>query len=294
MTTCAGEEPTTPGYFEAAGIQVVQGRTFVDADNDAPDRGAVVVSRAFAERFWPGEDPIGKGVAPRGRTVPPFFHVVGVVGDVPANSLDGAPAMAIYYPIVHKPPEEGNWDWWRPTSLNLVVRSELADPASILPAVRGAVATVDPTAPVANARSLEQIVAESTARITFTSILLGIAALTALFLAAVGLYGVLSYVVSGRTREIGIRLAVGAVPANVQRLVVSQSLGLVAVGLVAGLALSIATTRIMEGLLFGVAPTDLGTMVGAAALLTIVSLLASWIPARRAARVDPAVALRLE
>jgi predicted permease len=294
MTTCAGEEPTTPGYFEAAGIQVIQGRTFVDADNDAPDRGAVIVSRAFAERFWPGEDPIGKGVAPRGRTVPPFFHVVGVVGDVPANSLDGAPAIAIYYPIVHKPPEEGNWDWWRPTSLNLVIRTELADPASILPAVRGAVETVDPTAPVANARSLEQIVAESTARITFTSILLGIAALTALFLAAVGLYGVLSYVVSGRTREIGIRLAVGAVPANVQRLVVSQSLGLVAIGLVAGLALSIATTRIMEGLLFGVAPTDLATIVGAVALLTIVALLASWIPARRAARVDPAVALRLE
>jgi predicted permease len=294
MTSCAGQEPTAPGYFEAAGIPVLRGRTFVDADNDDPERGAVVVSQAFAERFWPGEDPIGKGVAPNGRTVPPFYHVVGVVGDVPASSLDGAAAVAVYYPIAYMGPSEGRWSWWRPTSMDLVIRTELADPASILPGVRRAIEAVDPTIPLANARSLEQVVAESMARVTFTSILLGIAAAMALFLAAVGLYGVLAYIVRGRTREIGIRLAIGALPASVQHLVISQSLGLVAVGLVAGLGLAFAGTRVMEGLLFGVASTDLATWSGAVILLFGVSLLASWIPARRASRVDPVVALRME
>lgn len=294
MTSCAGQEPTTPGYFEAAGIPVLRGRTFLDADNEDPERGAVVVSQAFAERFWPGENPIGKGVAPNGRTVPPFYHVVGVVGDVPASSLDGATAVAVYYPISYLGPSEGRWSWWFPTSMNLVVRTALADPASILSSVRRAIESVDPTIPLANARSLEQVVAESMARVTFTSILLGIASAMALFLAAVGLYGVLAYIVRGRTREIGIRLAIGALPASVQRMVISQSLGLVAVGLVVGLALALAGTRAVEGLLFGVASTDPATWTGAVILLTAVSLLASWIPARRASRVDPVVALRME
>jgi predicted permease len=111
MTTCAGQEPTTPGYFEAMGIPILQGRGFSDEDNADPTRGAVVVSRAFAQRFWPGEDPLGKGVMPSGRSEGPPYHVIGVVGDVPAGSLDGGPAIAVYYPIVHNPNTPGRWDW---------------------------------------------------------------------------------------------------------------------------------------------------------------------------------------
>ncbi|MHC4447835.1 MAG: ABC transporter permease, partial [Planctomycetota bacterium] len=234
MTTCAGQEPTTPGYFEAMGIPVLQGRTFTQADNDVPTRGAVVVSRAFADRFWPGEDPIGKGVGPSGRTVTPFYRVIGVVGDVPAGSLDSEPATAIYYPIVHNPATSGNWDWWRPTNLDLVVRTELADPLSIFPAMRRAVQAVDPTAPLTNARSMERIIADSTARLTFIFALLSIAAAVALTLAAVGLYGVISYVVTRRTWEIGVRIAIGARPDDVERFFVKRSLFLVGVGLIAG------------------------------------------------------------
>lgn len=293
-TTCAGQEPTTPGYFEAVGIPVLQGRAFTDADNDDPTRGAVVVSRAFAERFWPGEDPIGKGVAPSGRTTQPFYRVVGVVGDVPAGSLDGEPAIAVYYPIVHNPETPGFWGWWRPVNMRLFVRTGSADPLSLLPAVRRAVHEVDPTAPLSDARTMERIVAESTARFRFTSLLLAIAAGVALLLAAVGLYGVISYVVGRRTREIGIRIAIGADPATVERSVVTRSLWLTAVGIGAGVIFALATTRLLEGLLFGVAPTHPAAFAAAAVVLAGVALVASWIPARRAARVDPVEALRID
>jgi putative ABC transport system permease protein len=293
MTTCAGQEPTTPGYFESLHIPVIKGRSFTDEDNDSPTRAAVVVSRAFAERFWPGEEPIGKGVAPSGRTLGPFYHVIGVVGDVPAGSLDGEPAIAIYYPIVQNPNTPGHW-WWSPTALELMVRTERADPLSIFPEIRRVVQSVDPSIPLANARTMDQIIADSTARYRFTSLLLSIAASVAVILAAVGLYGVVSYVIERRTREIGMRIAIGARPGEVERLFVARSLALVATGLVAGVGLALATTRVMSGLLFGIAPNDPVTFGSAAVLLAVVALLASWIPARRAARVDPVTALRAE
>lgn len=294
LTTCAGEEPTTPGYFESLGIPVLQGRSFTDADNDDPSSGAVVVSRAFAERFWPGEDPIGKGVAPHGRTEPPFHHVVGVVGDVPAGSLHGRPAMAIYYPVVAHPETPDRWGGWSPTTMKLVARTGLTDPLRIVPELSRAVTAVDPTAPLTDARSFERILAESTARFSFTSALLNLAAFVALLLAAVGLYGVVAYVVGGRTREIGMRIAMGARPSEVQRLFVVRSLVLVGMGLAVGVGVALATTRVLEGLLFGVTPTDPVAFAGAATLLGAVALLASWIPARRAANVDPVEALRAD
>ncbi len=294
LTTCAGQEPTTPGYFEAAGIPLLQGRTFTNADNDNPATGAVVVSRAFGERFWPGENPIGKAVAPSGRTEGPFYQVVGVVGDVPAGSLDGEDAIAVYYPIVHHPETPGNWGGWWPLNMSLVVRTDLADPLALAAQIRRAVQEVDPSIPVAHVAPMEQIIGASTARFRFTSVLLGIAAAVALILAVVGLYGVVSYVVSRRTREIGIRIAIGARPGDVRRTVVGRSLLLVAVGLAAGLVLALATTRLMQGLLYGVEPTHPVAFVGAAAVLAAVALLASWIPARRAASVDPMEALRFE
>ena len=294
MTTCAGQEPTTPGYFETMGIPLLRGRAFTDADNADPSGAAVVVSRAFAERFWPGEDPIGKGVAPNGRTVGPFHHVVGVVGDVPARSLEGEPAIAIYYPIVHDPATPGNWGWWYPGSLRLVVRTSRAEPLSLVPELRRIVGEMDPEAPLANAREMEAVIARSMSRLSFTSLLLGIAAGTSLLLAAVGLYGVVSWTVSRRTREIGVRIAIGARPREVELMILGRSLGLAALGLTVGVFGALAGTRLMEGLLYGVEPTDPGAFAGAALLLVAVTLLASWIPARRAARVDPSQALRGE
>lgn len=293
MTTCAGQEPTTPGYFEALGIPLLQGRTFTNADNDNPATASVIVSRAFAERFWPGEDPLGKGVAPSGRTEGPFYRVVGVVGDVPARSLDGDPAIAIYYPIVEDPQTPGNWGWY-PLDMSLVVRTSLADPISILPAIREAVRGVDSELPIAQIASMENIIGDSTARYRFTAVLLGVAAIAGLLLAAVGLYGVVSYIVSTRTREIGIRIAIGARPSEVRREVVRRSLLVVSGGLAVGLVTAVFSTRLMEGLLYGVEPTQPTAFLVAAALLTAIAGVASWIPARRAARVDPVEALRAD
>ncbi len=290
MTTCAGQEPTTPGYFKTMGIPVLRGRVFTDADNDHPDRGVVVVSKAFADRFWPGEDPLGKGIAPSGRTNGPFYRVVGVVGDVYRTSLGGEPATAVYYPIVWIPESGG---WW-PTDMYLTVRTANADPMSVFAAISRAVTEVEPSVPLANAREMESIIDDSMSRLTFTGVLLEVAAAVALLLAAVGLYGVMSYVVSRRTREIGMRMALGARPDQVERLIVGKSFGLVATGLGLGVFMALALTRVMRGLLFGIEPTHPVAFVTAICLLAAVALVASWLPARRAARIDPAVALRME
>jgi predicted permease len=288
MTTCAGQEPTTPGFFEAMGIPVLRGRGFERADNDDPARAAVVVSQAFADRFWPGEDPIGKRVAPNGRSRA-YHTVVGVVGDVPAATLDGERAIAVYYPITQEP-TAGQY-WWA-GAMHLVVKTERADPATMLPAVREVVRALDPGVPLANAREMKAVIDASMARLSFTALLLAVAAGTALLLAAIGLYGVMSYAVTRRTREIGMRIAIGARPGQVERMVVAQSLGLATIGLLIGVAGALAGTRVLTGLLYEVEPTEPRAFLGSAALLLGVALLASWIPARRAARVDPSEALR--
>ena len=297
MTTCAGQEMVTPGYFEALGMRVVEGRPLTEADHDDPGRGAVVVSRAFAERFWPGESALGKGVSPPGMEDPPFYHVVGVVDDVPARGGDGKPplsekAVAIYYPVTRIAGAEARW--WLPAPMTLVVKAQRVDPSALLPAIRRTVGAIDPETPVANLTSMETVVAGAAARLSFVSLLLAIAAAVALLLSALGIYGVLAYVVGRRTREIGMRMAMGARPGEVQGMIVGRSLLLVAGGLAAGVALALATTRVMQGLLVGVEPTSPAAFVSAVALLGGVAALASWIPARRASRVDPAVALRSE
>jgi predicted permease len=294
LTTCAGQVPATPGYFEALGIPVLAGRVFEDGDNDQAERATVVVSQAFADRFWPGEDPLGKGVAPSGRTEGPFYHVIGVVGDVPAGSVEGETAMAIYYPIVMDPATPGNWGFWWPGSVTLVVRTSQGDPTAILPAVRQVVSALDPEVPLANLESMGDVVSRSMGRVTFTSLLLAIAAGTALLLAAVGLYGVVSYTVTRGRREIGMRMAIGARPKDVERLIVRRSLTLAGLGLLVGVAASLAGTRLLAGILYGVAPTDPRVFGAAGALLMAVTLVASWLPAHRAARIDPSEALRSE
>ena len=296
LTTCAGQERITPGYFEALGIPIEDGRPLEDGDVEDPSRASVVVSRAFADRFWPGEDPIGKGVGPSGRTEPPFFRVVGVAGDVPARTGDGgAPlsetAMAIYYPVVDNPAVEGNWYWW-PGSMTLVVRSDLDDPLALLPAVRGIVSEMDPEVPVAEARTMESVVAEAGASVSFLSLLLGTAAGVALLLAALGLFGVISYLVAQRTREIGMRLAIGASRGKVEWMVVRSTILLAAAGIAAGVPLAWTASRLLQRILFGVTPTDPAVYAGSVLVLLCASLAASWLPARRAASVDPVLALR--
>jgi predicted permease len=287
-TTCAGQEPTTPGYFEAMGIPLLRGRLFTEGDNDDPTRAAVIVSQAFAQRFWPGEDALGKRVAASGRNRG-YHEVVGVVGDVPASTLDGPRAVAIYYPMVLNP-SSGISLW--PGTMQLAVKTDGIDADAVLPAIRGAISALDPEVPLANVRPLRNLIGQSMARLSFTALLLAVAAGTALLLAAVGLYGVVSYVVTQRTREIGMRLAIGARPTQLQRTVVGQSLLLAGVGLMVGGAGALAATRVLRGLLYGVEPTEPTAFAGAAALLLGVTLLASWIPARRASRVDPTEALR--
>jgi len=289
-TSCAGQEPTSPGYFEAMGIPVVRGRGLTPADLDSPERGAVVVSRAFAERFWPNQDPIGRGVGPNGRTDQQFYRVVGVVGDVRGESPADEPALAIYYPVQRIPGTAGYW----PNPITLVVRTSLAQPMSLLPAIRSAVRQVDPAVPVANAREMRTIVDASMARVSFMMVLIASAASAALLLAAVGLYAVVSYVVARRTNEIGVRMALGAQASHVAGLVVGGSVKLALAGAAVGVLAALGASRVLRNLLYGVEPTHPAAYVAAAVLLGAVAALAAYLPARRATRVNPVEALRHE
>lgn len=297
LTTCAGQTRVTPGYFETLGIPLLEGRYLDPGDNDDPDRAAVVVSRAFAERFWPGESAIGRGLGPGGRTIPPFFHVVGVVGDVPRRAEAGRPpladdAIAVYYPGVY-PRTENRWGGWWPGRMTLVVRAE-SNASGLVPEIRRVVHDLDPEVPLANVRLMEDVVEEASASVTFLSTLLLIAAGAALLLAAVGLYGVVSRVVARKTREIGTRLAIGAHPGLVVRGVVGGTMRFAVLGLLVGVPLAIFTSRLGEAVLVGVSPTSPLAYIGAMALIGAVTLLAAYVPARRAAAVDPASSLRYE
>jgi putative ABC transport system permease protein len=287
---CADMVEASPGYFESLRIPVLAGRVFTTADIDQPERGVVVVSKTFAERFWGHENPLGRGVIPFNRAGGRSYRVIGVVGDVHPETLDDKPASAVYYPMR---PIPGQAQWW-PSSVYITVRTGLADPEGLLPAIRTAVAAVDPAIPIANALDMTTIVANSMSRLSFMLTLIAIAATVALLLAAVGLYGVISYTVAQRTNEIGVRIALGAAPAQVERFVVNGALRLMGMGVVAGVAVALLVTRVLRSLLFGVSATDPVSFVAGAVLLSIVALAAAWVPARRAARVDPMVALRSE
>lgn len=297
MTTCAGQTRVTPGYFETLGIPLLEGRYLEAGDSDDPNRAAVVVSRAFAERFWPGENAIGQGVGPSGRTIPPYYHVVGVVDDVAKRADPGRPplsdpAIAVYYPGVYQN-TENRWGGWFPGTMTLLVRTE-GDAVSVYPDIRRIVAEVDPEMPLSNPRLMGDVVTRASADVTFMSSLLIIAALSALLLAAVGLHGVVSWVVSRRTREIGMRLAIGAHPGAVVRGVVGGTMRLALLGLLIGFPLAALTSRIGQAVLVGVSPTDPTAYLGAAVAVALVAALASWLPARRAASIDPASALRYD
>jgi putative ABC transport system permease protein len=283
----------SPGYFRALGVPLIAGRAFEGPD---PERAVreVIVSRSVADRYWRGEAAIGKRL--RMAPVGDLYAVVGVAADVRGTALDQPPDEIIYVPLVVAlgASRPGVPDTrWTPREVAFVVRTD-RDVATIATRVEAAVRAIDPSVPTYGARAMTEIVAQASARTSFTLVLLGIASTLALVLGAVGIYGVISYVVSLRTREIAIRMALGARPNDVRRMVSRQAASVAAVGIVVGLLGALALMRLLRALLFGVSPTDPVALAGAAVLLIAVSAAASWLPARRAASLDPAQALRAE
>ncbi|HVF58072.1 MAG TPA: ABC transporter permease [Pyrinomonadaceae bacterium] len=284
-----GKEPASdrrvisPGYFQTMNIPVRKGRAFVEQDRaDAPP--VTIINETFARRFFPGEDPVGKAIIPGEGQTGTAREIVGVVGDVRHAGLDVETSPEYYVP--YEQASVGR--------LSIVARAGSGNPASIGPALRGAIVAMDKEQPVYNIRPMTQLLDQSVARRRFNMMLLGGFALLALLLASIGIYGVISYSVAQRTREIGIRIALGAQIGDVVRLILRQGLTLAVVGLVVGLFASFFMTRLMASLLFGVSATDPVTFASVALILLFVALLACYIPARRAARVDPNVALRYE
>jgi putative ABC transport system permease protein len=247
----------------------------------------VVVNRKLAEQFWPGQDPIGKRLKVGPADSPnPWTTVIGVVGDVRQVGLQGEQRLEMY--ASYKQDPRG---FIAPR--DLVVRSTF-DPESIVAAVREQVWAVDKDQPVSNVRTMEQVFTSAVARERFQALLLGLFAGLALVLAVVGLYGVMSYAVTQRTHEIGIRMALGAQRTEVLRLIIGEGMLLTLVGVALGLGVALGVTRLMTGILYGVTATDPTTFVAVAGLLVAVAFIACYIPARRATRVDPLVALRYE
>ena len=274
----------TPDYFRALGIPLIKGRFFNDADKaDAP--GVMIINQAFAERHFRGEDPVGKRLNrgdPRGSNVN-WITIVGVVGDVRHGGLNVEAKPEFYIPHL----QETRF------SMTLVARVA-ADPASLSAAIRREIRGLDAQLPVYNLRTMERIVDESVAAQRLLTLLIGGFAALALTLAAIGIYGVMSYAVAQHTQEIGIRIALGARTSDVLKLVVAQGMKPALAGVAIGLAVSFGLTRLIRNLLFDVSATDPPTFVAITLLLTAIGLLACWLPARRAATVDPMVALRAE
>jgi putative ABC transport system permease protein len=273
-----------PGYFSTMGIKMVQGRDFNEQDKSGSLQ-AVVISEKTARHYWPGENAIGKRLKPGVTTSEgPWREVIGVVRDTRQNDFVAPPKMQMYF--VHS-----QINSFAPNAL--VVRTSI-DPLSLSTSVRNAVWSIDKDQPVSNIRSMEEIVSRAVARQRFSTMLLGIFATLALVLAAVGIYGVMSYSVAQRTREIGIRMALGAQRSDVLKMAVGQGLKLVLIGVAIGLAAAFVLTRVMASLLFGVSATDPVTFVAISLVLVSVAALASLVPALRASRIDPMVALRYQ
>jgi predicted permease len=270
-------------YFEAMGIPLRRGRLFTEQD-ELTKPIAVIVDEYMAEQLWPGQDPIGKRIhIVELPAKDPWQTVVGVVGRVKQESLDSNPRIAFYLAQTQFP-----------TRAMTVAFRGRTDSASLLPATKSALRDLDPDLPMYHVRTMEQQVNESLAQRRFSMLLLGFFASIALVLAAIGIYGVMAFLVNQGTRELGIRIALGASHRNILSLVVRQGMVLAVSGVIAGLAAAFLLTRLMRSLLFGVEVTDPITFVGISLLLVMITLLACYIPAQRAARIDPLISLRCE
>jgi putative ABC transport system permease protein len=284
-----GEEPicevlvVMPGYFATMNIPILRGRVFDDRDQATQKPHLVVINQTIAHQFYPGENPIGKSLNVQwGQGEVPYV-IAGVVGDVRQRALDAKPRAGVFISNLQEPSGPSN----------LVVRTH-GDPKMLAQAIQREIHSINRDIPISGVRTMDEDVSSSVATPRFNTILLGVFAALALALAAVGIFGVISYSVAQRTQELGIRRALGADSWSVMRLVLMQGLGLAGIGLAVGLAGAFAVTRLLGSLLFEVTATDPMTFSVVAAILVVVALLASYIPARRAATVDPMVALRWE
>lgn len=284
-----GEELVTvvrtvePNYFRTVGIPLKSGRDFTDADNITAAPWHFVINEAFAQEYFAGEEPLGKQLKPWMGLEDHFGEIIGVVGDVKEGALDQEPKPTVYY--IH-----ADLDY---SEMVFVLRTE-QDPMSVAPAARKVIQAMDRELPVADVRPMGNVIRETYSRQQFSAILLGGFSLAALLLAAIGIYGILAYSVTQRTREIGVRVALGAEPGNIIRMVVANGARLVLVGATAGLAAALVLSELIKSLLFGVGPRDPLTFIAAPAVLVAVALLAAYVPARRAAKVSPLEALRAE
>jgi putative ABC transport system permease protein len=271
----------TPGYLAAMRIPLLSGRWFDDRDSTTAP-GVIVVNDAFARRYFPGQDPIGKHLQGVGGNIQ-IREIVGVIGTTRHNFLGENPRPEMYLPFAQSGMNR----------MSLIVRAA-GDPSRLAPALQDTVSSIDKDLPLSTVRSMDDIVSASIAEPRFSAQLLGLFAALALVLAGVGLYGLIAYTVTQQTREIGIRMALGAASRDILRMVLTRGLRLTLVGVAIGLAAALGLARLLQGLLFAVNATDPLTFVGVGALLIIVALIACWLPARRAIRVAPMVALRHE
>ncbi|MGH9938693.1 MAG: FtsX-like permease family protein, partial [Blastocatellia bacterium] len=280
----AGYAPASAGYFAAMGIPLLRGRLF-DRGDTVNSPHVAVISQSLARRYWPNEDPLGKRIQFGNMdTDKRLLHVVGVVGDVRNAGLDTEAGPMVYAYSLQRP------QWWQVSSLSIVVRGR-NQPQALIPAMRAAVEALRPDVPL-RFRTLDQVFSSSLDGRRFILALFGVFAAVALLIGASGVYGVMVYAVTQRTHEIGIRMALGARGSDVLRLALGQGMRLAMTGAALGLLAAFALTRLMKGLLFGVEATDPLTFTVIALLLMVVALLACWIPARRATKVDPLASLR--
>jgi predicted permease len=289
----AGERVAGPGYFASLGVPLLRGRDFQSTDfgYDTPNMGGfnVIVNQAFADRVLPGEDPIGRRFAETNRIAQYanspdiWFTIVGVVGNMRDDGLDSVPRPAFYHPQVAE----------RATGGGLVIRARNNIDALVQP-VTQIIRRLAPSAAIENVKTIEQLKDESIGPKRLNAVLIASFGLLAVLIAAVGIAGVLAFAVSLRTNEIGIRMSLGADAVRVQRMILMEGGTLVVAGLAVGIALSFVAANVIRGLLFGVAPHDPATFAGVATLMAAIGIAACWIPAARAARIDPAITMRAE
>jgi predicted permease len=278
-------QAVTPGYFQAMGLKLVRGRFLTDADREDA-MPAVVINETMAARYWPGEDPIGRQFM-MGTDDKPWLTIVGIIGNVRHNAVVEEPRAEMYLAHAQLPAHIGG----APRGMTLVVKTD-GNPVALTGQVRDAIRAIDRNLPVSDVKTMESVTTTALSQPRFVTFLLALFAATALTLAAIGIYGTVSLLVAERTQEMGIRLALGANRPDILKLVLGQGMVLTAIGLGLGLVGAVALTRTLSGLVYGVGTLDPLTFAAVPALLCIVALLACFLPARRAAAVDPITTLR--